>query len=145
MVKATKSEAKRNKPGRPAYKPTTEGRKFVGEMCAGGLTIIQISRVMGIGKDCLQRHFKEELATSRIYAHARVAQTAYEMAVSGEYPVMTIWWTKCQMGWREPEKVLPERPPIRIIERVIVDVAKGAKLINGEAKDTDRTYLPAPD
>ena len=54
-----------------------------------------------VSVDTLQAHFPDELAEGRIEAGARVAQTAYQMAVSGDYPTMTIFFLKCRLGWKE--------------------------------------------
>jgi hypothetical protein len=37
-----------------------------------------------------------------IMANAKVAQTMFSMASSGQHPGMTAMWLKCRMGWKEP-------------------------------------------
>src|SRR5947207_9488960 len=44
----------------------------------------------------LRKHFSEELSKGLAEATAAVARTAYEMALSGRYPAMLLFWLKCQ-------------------------------------------------
>jgi hypothetical protein len=60
----------------------------------------------------LRRHFRHELSGGMAEANAVVARVAYEMAFSGRYTVMTLFWCKCQAGSgekleREPERTTP--------------------------------------
>jgi hypothetical protein len=44
----------------------------------------------------LRKHFQAELSSGMAEANAVVARVAYEMAVSGRFPAMSFFWTKCQ-------------------------------------------------
>ena len=56
----------------------------------------------------LRKHFRQELSSGMAEANAVVARVAYEMALSGRYPAMTIFWTKCQS--KRVEQVEEEEP-----------------------------------
>jgi hypothetical protein len=62
----------------------------------------------------LRKHFRPELSNGFAEAYAAVARTAYEMAVSGRYPAMSIFWDKCQSSCvPEAELQQEERPQRR--------------------------------
>jgi hypothetical protein len=44
----------------------------------------------------LRKHFQAELSSGMADANAVVARVAYEMAISGRFPAMSFFWTKCQ-------------------------------------------------
>jgi hypothetical protein len=87
-----------------------------------------VAKVLGISTVTLFRYFKPELEVAKIKANSRVAETAYNMAISGKCPAATFFWLKCRAGWREKEHVIvggdPNNPvqTVHRIERVIVDV-----------------------
>jgi hypothetical protein len=83
------------------YEPTEKDRRMV-ELCAmGGIPQQEISSALGISPVTLRKYFREELDTAYVMANAKVVQTAFEMAVSGKSPAMTIFWLKARMGWSE--------------------------------------------
>jgi hypothetical protein len=51
----------------------------------------------------------------RANACGQVAKTAYNMAVSGKHPNMTIFWLKCRMNWSEVSPVELENGNIKVI------------------------------
>jgi hypothetical protein len=53
----------------------------------------------------MRKHFKVDLATAAIKAHAAVANRAYQMAVTGNPPAATFFYLKTQCGWRETTRV----------------------------------------
>ncbi len=74
-------------------------------MAGLGLSISQIAASLGISKSSLDRRLsedseaKEALEKGRSKAVQDIANVAFEMAKSGRYPVMTIFWLKCRAGW----------------------------------------------
>lgn len=91
--------------GRPRFQPTMEQRKLVRTMSACGMKHEEIAREVGIkSPKTLRLHFDEELQRGMTQANARVAQTAYNMAISGKYPQMTRYWLACRNGWRERDE-----------------------------------------
>jgi transcriptional regulator with XRE-family HTH domain len=72
------------------------------ELCAmGGIPQQEIAGALGISSVTLRKYFRGELDTAYVMANAKVVQTAFEMAVSGKTPAMTIFWLKARMGWSE--------------------------------------------
>lgn len=46
------------------------------------------------------------LAVGKSKSHLNVAKTAYDLAVSGKCPQMTIFWLKSRAGWKENDPVI---------------------------------------
>lgn len=87
-------------PRRPK-KPTPQDLKEI-EMLAGmGLNQHQIADVKGMHRDTLRKYAQAAYTRGKAKAIARVAQTAFEMAISGKHIAMTIFYLKTQGGWRE--------------------------------------------
>ena len=82
---------------RPSFKPTPEQRKLVKSLAAIGLRQDQICELLHLrSPKTLRKHFPRELSNGLAEATATVARAAYEMAVSGRYPAMLLFWLKCQ-------------------------------------------------
>ena len=69
-----------------------------------GLTLEQIGYALGMSKKTLQRRMtenedvKDAIEIGRAKALSKVAQTAYDMATSGDEPAMTMFYLKCTGG-----------------------------------------------
>lgn len=94
-----------NRTGRPRWEPTAETRTNVRELAGRGVPQGLIAKVLCISESTLKRRCAEELRLGALYANAAVAWTAYQMAVSGEYPEMTRYWLRARGGWRETSGV----------------------------------------
>jgi hypothetical protein len=115
---------------RPRFEPTAEQRKTVEIMAAYGLPEEQIASTIGpkgIDPKTLRKHFRRELLLGATKANSKVAETAYQMAISGKCPVMTIFWLKCRGGWKEREQ-----PGLKL-------VAINQKPTEGSHADLDKT------
>jgi hypothetical protein len=72
-----------------------------------GSTVEQMSAYFGISKRTFERRAKyspgalDALKKGRFKANAAVIQTAYQLAISGKVPAMTMFWLKCRVGWSE--------------------------------------------
>ena len=87
-------------PRRPK-KPTAKDLQEI-EMLAGmGLNQQQIADVKGMHRDTLRKYAQDTYTRGKAKAIARVAQTAYSMAISGANTAMTIFFLKTQARWRE--------------------------------------------
>ena len=93
----------KSKGGRPAHKPTDAQRKMVESMSAYGVPQMDISKVIGIERSTLQKHYREELDTATAKANSRVAQSLYNKALGDGSSAVTaaIFWLKTRGGWRE--------------------------------------------
>jgi hypothetical protein len=66
----------------------------------------------------LRKHFRAELNAGLAEATWAVARVAYEMANSGRYPQMTIFWDKChRISDEDPEEELNEKNDNRLQAR----------------------------
>jgi hypothetical protein len=95
------------KVGRPAFKPTAEQTTMVLTLSGYGIPENQIRLLVinpetgePITEKTLRKHFRHELDTGFVKANAKVAETLWKQAVSGNVGAC-IWWTKCRMGWHE--------------------------------------------
>jgi len=88
----------------PAYKPSEKDRATVKAMASYGVPQEDIGRVVGCSHVTLRKYYADELATAAIMANAKVAETAYSMAVSGQNPAATFFWLKTRAGWRETDR-----------------------------------------
>ena len=87
-----------------AYKPTDKDRATVKAMASYGVPQEDIGRVIGVSHTTLRKYFESEIATAAIQANAKVAETCYTMAVSGQHPAATFFWLKTRAGWRETDR-----------------------------------------
>jgi hypothetical protein len=90
---------------RPAFQPTDKDRAIVTAMASYGVPQEDIARVIGISDVTLRKYFEREIATAAIQANAKVAETCYAMATSGQHPAATFFWLKTRAGWRETERL----------------------------------------
>jgi hypothetical protein len=91
------------KPGRKPHDPTPEQRKLVHTLAGYGVKEDDIAREIGIDPTTLRRYYKEELAMGHVRANAKVAESLYQMATSGQNVTAAIFWLKTRAQWREPK------------------------------------------
>jgi hypothetical protein len=110
--------------GKPPFEPTDDERKTVELMCAVGIPHEGIAVVIrdGIDDKTLRKHFRRELDTAKIKAHAKIGGKLYQRAMDGSVDALK-FWAKTQMGWKETQthEMTGGDRPIEIIERVIID------------------------
>ncbi|HSG20980.1 MAG TPA: hypothetical protein VLA31_09440, partial [Burkholderiaceae bacterium] len=82
-------------------------RKQVEAMSGYGLPIEQIAVLVrdGIDYDTLRKHFAQELISGKAKANAQIGKGIFQKAMAGDTTAQ-IWWSKCQMGWKEPPRQL---------------------------------------
>jgi hypothetical protein len=95
-----------------AFQPTDEQRRTVRAMSGFGVPHDDIATLLEIDPKTLRKHFRRELDRGNIEATAKVGQTLFQMATSGQNTAATIFWMKARAGWREKHEVTirPERP-----------------------------------
>lgn len=93
--------------GRKPFEPTDAERKQVEAMSGYGVPFEQIAALIrdGIHVDTLREKFPAELVNGKAKANAQVGKGVFQKAMAGDTTAM-IWWTKCQMGWKEPPRQL---------------------------------------
>jgi hypothetical protein len=99
---------------RPSFQPTEQQRKLIQSLAAMALRQEQMCKVVGLrSPKTLRKHFRAELDHGLAEACLAVVRTAYEMATSGRYPQMSIFWDKCQRPafeqQQEDERKRPKR------------------------------------
>lgn len=93
---------------RPKKKPTKKDLEEIQALASMGLTQQQIADIKEICVDTLRKYSLEAFNKGKSKGIAKVAQTAFAMAVSGKSPAMTIFYLKTQAGWVEPVHVPEE-------------------------------------
>ena len=90
---------------RPSFRVKEEDRQLVRSMAALGLRQEQIAKTVGLrSPKTLRKYFRRELQACLAEATLGVMHVAYEMATSGRYPHMTIFWDKCRQTLSEEPK-----------------------------------------
>jgi hypothetical protein len=113
---------------RPSFVPSVEQRRSVKAMAGLGLRHQDIALVLEISEKTLRKHFRSELTRGAIEANAKVLQTLYGMATSGENTAATIFYAKTRCGLRErvPQADSHWTSPPQIIIRTDRDQQKSS-------------------
>jgi hypothetical protein len=113
---------------RPSFVPSVEQRRSVKAMAGLGLRHQDIALVLEISEKTLRKHFRSELTRGAIEANAKVLQTLYGMATSGENTAATIFYAKTRCGLRErgPQADSDWTSPPQIIIRTDRDQQKSS-------------------
>jgi hypothetical protein len=85
------------------YVPTEQQQREVLLLAGYGIRQDEIATLLDIAPKTLRKAFRRQLDIGAIEANARVAQALYTNAVKNMNVAAQIWWTKCRMGWREPD------------------------------------------
>jgi hypothetical protein len=104
-------------------------------MAGLGMRHEDIAVVLEIAEKTLRKHFHVELARGAIEANAKVLQTLYGMATSGENTAATIFYAKTRCGLREraQERESQWMPAPQIIIRTDHDEKRQTQPKIGEA------------
>ena len=135
--------------------------KQIQTMAGLGMTSEQMAAVLGVSKSTFDRRQADQTEVSEAVLKGRaltsmtVRQTAYQMAVSGESPALTIFWLKCREQWKEPREeqndndapIALSYDPTRKIEKRVVPITQktgadapknSGALTDGKGKDSDK-------
>ena len=82
------------------FTPTAEQRNQVEVLAGFGLPQAQIAVLLGCDPKTLRKHFGQELEVGDAKATAKIAQTLFNKALSGDTASL-IFWMKARAGWRE--------------------------------------------
>jgi len=90
------------------FEPTRQQRDLVEALVGYGIPYAEICRLVlnprtakPIDTKTLMKAFRNELDVGATKANAKVAESLFKQATSGNVTAQ-IWWTKCRMGWKEP-------------------------------------------
>ncbi len=124
-----------------AFEPTQEQRRTVRAMAGFGVPHEDIGTLLEIDAKTLRKHFRRELDRGSIEATAKVAQTLFAMATSGQNVAAAIFWMKARAGWREKhELVVSTRPAAELSDEDLVEIiqqGRDRRAIEAEATDPD--------
>lgn len=81
--------------------PTDEHKRIVEKLSAFGCTVGQISTALKIPSATLHKYYSDEINIGAVSANAKVAETLYRKALSGDTNCM-IFWLKTRAKWKEP-------------------------------------------
>ena len=84
--------------GRP--KAIIDGEQ-VRKLARLGCSNVEIAQVLGCDEGTLRNRFSEFLTKGRLQTKNRLRRVQLRMALSGKYPVMTIWCAKNILGWSD--------------------------------------------
>lgn len=82
------------------HKPTKETREMVKSLSGYGVPQDDICHILDITKPTLHKHYRREIDVGFAQANAKVGQSLYNQAVSGN-TTAAIFWMKARAGWRE--------------------------------------------
>jgi hypothetical protein len=112
--------------GRKPFVATDVERKQVEAMSGYGVPFEQIAALVrdGIDIDTLRKYFSPELINGKAKANAQIGKGIFQKAMAGDTTAQ-IWWSKCQMGWKETQRhelTGADGQPLEFakIERVVV-------------------------
>jgi len=151
MKKAIQSKPKKEMPHKKLIPATDMKLLELQRMAKIGMTMEQIANVHGMRVQTLYNRIEENSQLMDAIKRGRgqgvntITSKGFDMASSGDNTTMTIFWLKCQAGWKEPQvfelKVLHEifgKKEIGDIELAELQVIQNAthKALKGK-KDGD--------
>lgn len=83
------------------YRWNEEQAQRVRKMAMIGCNDNHIASIEEMSESQLQKMYNKELADGRAKGIAAIAQTAYQLALSGKNPAMTMFFLKCRGRWKE--------------------------------------------
>lgn len=105
------------------HKVTQETQEIVQRLAKLGINQKLIAKYMGMSHTTLSKHYKDIMSIVRIDNIAQVAETAFNLAVGGKCPNMTMFYLKTQAQWRETDKV--EQSNEEPITRIRIETVSG--------------------
>lgn len=129
--------------GRPRIPLSAQEVKNIEAMAGLGMSMTQISHVLGMSRATLERRMKdsppelaakEALDRGRAMAISAVSKTAFEMAKSGKESGMTQFWLQCRANWKKTESKEISGPDGAAIEIASEDEASLMARIKDKVK-----------
>jgi len=90
--------------GRKPYIANDKDRRVVKETTLAGIDKELVSRIIGVSVPTLYKYYSDEIEFYNAQANARVAGVCFQMATSGLFPAVTIFWCKTRNGMREVQR-----------------------------------------
>lgn len=106
----------------PAHAPTDALRAIVSRSSGLGLPHESIGHLLGISDTTLRKWYKADLDTGRAAAHAAVASTLYDKAISGDNACL-IFYARTQLKWAEAPREVVVSGSIISISAALADAS----------------------
>ena len=90
--------------GRPRWEPTAVDRAKVEVGAAMGWTVDQIAAAIGVSRDTIERHCRDELDAGAQAANLKVGGALFAKAMKGDVTAI-IWWEKTRSGMKDASRV----------------------------------------
>ena len=96
------------------HEPTPETRAQVSALYSYGIPQEEIAGFIGVDAKTLRKHYRHELDTAHVKAHAAVGKFLYQNATGAtlgsgathsDCVRAAMFWAKTRMGWRETQDV----------------------------------------
>lgn len=102
-------------PGRPQHEPTDKQRQTVLLLAGFGATTRQIGRQMGLSKDTIEKHYRDELEEAWGLADLQLYGALWKKAVVDRNPACLIFLAKNRLGMSDQQTIdhKGELPPAR--------------------------------
>lgn len=100
--------------GMPPHEPTPETKAQVSALYSYGIPQEEIAGFIGIDAKTLRKHYRHELDTAHVKAHAAVGKFLYQNATGATLKEgashsdcvrAAMFWAKTRMGWRETDNL----------------------------------------
>lgn len=96
---------KKNLGGRPEHKPTAKDRRSVKTMAGHGVQHEAIAASLGIAKNTLYKHYREDIDKGDADAQAKIAQSLFSRGVKDKDTAALIWLSKTRLGYKDTSRV----------------------------------------
>lgn len=131
--------------GRPPHAPTDVTRNQVKYYCGMGLTQEQMATLMGITRETLRKHYREELDSGMAEMNLRVSENLYNIATNPDHKgtvQASMFWAKTRMGWRDTNRTEVTGPDGRPIQADIeIRDTIDSRLLTQEQRDALKEIL----
>ena len=106
---------------RQQHVPTEKSRAEVKAFAMVGTPQDEIAKYIGVDRKTLTKHYRHELDTAMTMANAKVAQSLFQQATSGNTSA-AIFWLKCRAGWVDKQAIEHTGPNGGPIQQEIKEV-----------------------
>ena len=89
---------------RQQHVPNEKSRAEVKAFATVGTPQDEIAKYIGVDRKTLTKHYRHELDTAMTMANAKVAQSLFQQATSGNTRA-AIFWLKCRAGWVDKQQI----------------------------------------
>ncbi|WP_144299797.1 hypothetical protein [Elioraea rosea] len=134
------------------FEPTEEQRRTVRAMSGFGIPQEDIATFLEIEPKTLRKHFRRELDRGMVEATAKVAQSLFQMATTGNNVAAAIFWMKARAGWREKQELrvgptqmdqMTDAELERILQHLRDEIAEADEQAAEAAQLTDEQQPPS--